>query len=312
MLRSVIEVAVYSDASVLILGERGTGKELVARIIHELQTSKIKGELVLVDCTTVKSELSGSEFFGHEKGSYTGAERTREGAFSLANNGTLFLDEVGELPLNLQAELLRIIQEKTYKKIGSNIWRQTNFRLVCATNRDLEKECDEGNFRKDFYDRISLWKCYMPSLDERKGDIALLTNFFLKKNFPDGVPVIDDAVANYLYERSYHGNIRELQNVIKRISFRYTGNGPITLGDITESDRIINIERLQGNWYENNELSSSIVEALTQGFDAKNIVDTIKSLTTKIALTLAGNNREVSQLLGKSERWIQLQRAKEK
>lgn len=311
LLRSIIEVAIYSDASVLIQGERGTGKELVARLIHELQESKIKGEMVLVDCTTIKTELSGSEFFGHEKGSYTGADHAREGAFALASNGTLFLDEVGELPLTMQAELLRIIQEKTYKKLGSNIWRQANFRLVCATNRDLERECDTGNFRKDLNDRISSWKCYMPSLDERKEDIPILLDFFLKKKFPSGVPIIDAAVIHHLCERNYPGNVRELQNIIKRICLRYVGKGPITLGDMPEYDRLCK-DTLENSWHENAGLTTAIITALQQGYDAKNIVDTIKSLTTKIALSLAGNNREMSQLLGKSERWIQLQRAKEK
>ena len=181
LLRNIIEVTVYSAASVLILGERGTGKELIARLIHDLTSSQNKGSLVLVDCTTIKPELSGSEFFGDEKGSYTGADHTREGAFALANNGTLFLDEVGEMPLSMQAELLRVIQEGTYKKIGSNIWRQANFRLVCATNRNLETETETGNFRKDLYDRISLWKCYMPTLNEKKRRYSFAGRIFFKK-----------------------------------------------------------------------------------------------------------------------------------
>lgn len=311
LLRNLIDVAMYSTESVLIQGGRGTGKELVARLIHELHQSKIRGELVVVDCTTLRSELSGSELFGHEKGAYTGADHAREGAFALANNGTLFLDEVGEMPLPMQAELLRIIQEKTFKKLGSNIWRQVNFRLVCATNRDLEKECEQGNFRKDLSDRISSWKCTMPSLDERKEDIPILVKYFLKKKFPNELPVIDDAVHQYLIERNYPGNIRELQNLVKRLCLRYIGKGPITLGDIPEYDRVLT-DASEINWYENPMLGFSIIAALKQGYDAKHIVDTVKSLTTKLALTLAGNNREMSQLLGKSERWIQLQRAKEK
>lgn len=311
MVRDVIEVAVYSDASVLIMGERGTGKELVARLIHDINPANNKGNLVLVDCTTVKTELSNSEFFGHEKGSYTGADHTREGAFALANNGTLFLDEVGELPLQMQAELLRIIQEGTYKKIGSNIWRQANFRLICATNRNLKTEAESGNFRKDLLDRISLWKCYMPNLNERKEDIPLLVEFFLKKRFPDAMPVMDDGVIEYLKERSYPGNIRELQNLIKGICLRYAGKGVITLGDIPEYERV-NYIYTQNNWYENPVLTDSITDALNSGYDAKHITDIIKSLTTKIALTITDNNKQVSQLLGKSERWIQLQKAKER
>jgi transcriptional regulator with GAF, ATPase, and Fis domain len=311
LLRNIIEVAVYSTASVLILGERGTGKELIARLIHDLSNARNQSNLVLVDCTTIKPQLSGSEFFGHEKGSYTGADSTREGAFALANGGTLFLDEIGELPMQMQAELLRVIQEGAYKKIGSNIWKQTTFRFIGATNRNLEAEAEIGNFRKDLYDRISLWKCYMPCLNERREDIPLLAAFFFKKSFPDNTPEVDDSVLNYLKERNYPGNIRELQNIVKRICLRYVGKGPITLGDIPEYDRVIADAR-KINWFENSSLTESIRKALISGYDAKSIVDRINNLTTNIALSLSNNNREVSHLLGKSERWIQLQKAKEK
>ncbi|MBV9963196.1 MAG: sigma-54-dependent Fis family transcriptional regulator [Parafilimonas sp.] len=311
LLRNLIEVAVYSTASILILGERGTGKELIARLVHDLSDSKRQANMVLVDCTTIKPQLSGSEFFGHEKGSYTGADNTREGAFALAHNGTLFLDEVGELPMQMQAELLRVIQEGAYKKIGSNTWKQTSFRLIAATNRNLETEAEAGNFRKDLYDRISLWKCYMPCLNERKEDIPMLIEFFLKKHFPDKLPHIGNHVIQYLKERNYPGNIRELQNIVKRICLRYVGKGPITLGDIPEYDRT-QYSLNKNVWFENNNLSDCIKEALNTGYDAKSIIDRIKNLTTNIALSVSNNNREVSQLLGKSERWIQLQKAKEK
>ena len=146
LLRQIVEVARFTRASVLITGESGTGKELVARLVHQLDSHPDKGELVLLDCATVVPTLSGSEFFGHEKGAFTGATGSRDGAFALANRGTLFLDEVGELPLRLQAELLRVIQEGMYKRIGSNTWRTTDFRLVCATNRDLVAEREAGRF----------------------------------------------------------------------------------------------------------------------------------------------------------------------
>ncbi|HEX6428398.1 MAG TPA: sigma-54 factor interaction domain-containing protein, partial [Niastella sp.] len=132
----IIEATLFSQASILLIGESGTGKELISRLIHTIDQRAGKKKLTIVDCTTIVPELSGSELFGHERGSYTSAIQSREGAFALANGGTLFLDEVGELPLNLQAELLRVIQEGTYKKVGSNTWQQTNFRLICATNRN--------------------------------------------------------------------------------------------------------------------------------------------------------------------------------
>jgi len=312
LIREVIELSVYSDSSILILGERGTGKESIARLIHAIDKSRNPAQLVLVDCTTIRSELSGSEFFGHEKGSYTGAEQSRDGAFSLADNGTLFLDEVGEMPLRMQAELLRVIQEGTYKKLGSNVWRQTDFRLVCATNRHLDEEAERGNFRKDLYDRISSWKCFMPTLNQRKEDIPSLVDYFLRKRFTDqDVPVVDNAVMDYLKERNYGGNIRELQNLVARISLKYVGKGPITLGDIPEHDRQMELP-VKKSWYENPDLVECISEALQNGYDVKNIMDTIKSLITRTALTFTGSNKEVSQLLGKSERWIQLQKAKER
>ncbi|HEY0555673.1 MAG TPA: sigma-54 factor interaction domain-containing protein [Thermoanaerobaculia bacterium] len=154
-LRQIVEVARFSASSVLLGGESGTGKELVARLIHSLDAREEKRDLVTLDCTTIVPELSGSEFFGHEKGSYTSAVAAREGAFALADGGTLFLDEVGELPLRLQAELLRVVQEGTYKRLGSNSWQKTRFRLVCATHRELLGELEEGRFRRDFYYRIA-------------------------------------------------------------------------------------------------------------------------------------------------------------
>lgn len=310
-LRSIIEVAAYSDNSVLIQGERGTGKELIARLIHEIDRKRANNNIVLVDCTTIRAELAGSEFFGHEKGAYTGADNHREGAFALANNGTLFLDEVGELPLDMQAELLRVIQEGTYKKLGSNIWKQTSFRLVCATNRDLLQECEKGTFRKDLYDRISIWKCFMPSLNERKEDIPNLVNFFLQKAFGGTLPVIAENVMEYLVQRPYPGNIRELHNLVSRIGLLYIGKGPITLGDIPRQDRSDYLKTTEC-WYEHASLTERITEALNSGYDAKQIMDTIKSMVTRIALATANNNKEVSLLLGKSERWIQLQKAKER
>lgn len=178
VVRQIIEVAYFTTAQVLITGESGTGKELVARLIHSLDQREDKKELIVLDCTTVVQDLSGSEFFGHERGAFTGASGPREGAFSLANGGSLFLDEVGELPLRLQAELLRVVQEKSYKKVGSNIWQKTNFRLICATNRDLAKEESQGNFRKDFFYRIASWVCKLPPLRERREDIIPCHSLF--------------------------------------------------------------------------------------------------------------------------------------
>lgn len=311
LLRGLVEVAAYADVAVLVEGERGTGKESMARLVHDLDKRRGHYDLVLVDCATIRPELSGSEFFGHEKGAYTGADNTREGAFAQSHNGTLFLDEIGELPLSMQAELLRIIQEGAYKKLGGNLWKQANFRLVCATNRDLLHQCERNLFRQDLYDRISVWKCRMPSLRERKTDIPLLVDFFLRKRFPEGAPPVDDNVMAYLQERDYGGNVRELKNLVARMALKYVGKGPITLGDIPADDRTAAVEQ-EEQWYKSAAFTNTIVEALTCGYDAKQIMDIVKSQVTKVALSTASNNKEVSKLLGKSERWIQLQKAKER
>jgi transcriptional regulator with GAF, ATPase, and Fis domain len=310
VLQELIEVSLYAPIPVLICGERGTGKELMARLVHEFDGRKEKGNFVLVDCTTLKKELAGSELFGHEKGSFTGADYTREGAFSLANNGTLFLDEIGELPLNLQSELLRIIQEGTYKKTGSNIWKHTSFRLVAATNKNLEQELEQGNFRNDLYDRISVYKCTLPSLHERKEDIPELLNFFFHQQFKI-IPDIDKTVIDFLCERKYSGNIRELKNIISRIFLRYTGTGPVTLGDVVWYDKPSGYEKKQ-EWYEKNEFISGIKQAIQEGYDMKQIDDIVKGIAMQTALIIHGKNKLVSRVLGVSDRWVQQRRAKRK
>src|SRR6202023_58747 len=148
--------------------------EVAANLIHRLNTRADKRDMVILDCSTIVSDLSGSEFFGHERGAFTGALTERQGAFALANGGTLFLDEIGELPLPLQAQLLRVVQERTYKRLGGNTWRRTDFRLVCATNRDLVELIRRGEFRADLYYRIASFVCKLPALRERLEDIIPL------------------------------------------------------------------------------------------------------------------------------------------
>ena len=236
-LRQAVELAVFSDGPVLLLGESGTGKELLARLVHALDPRHDKGELIVLDCTTVVPELSGSEFFGHERGAFTGAAVARDGAFALANGGTLFLDEVGDLPLPLQAQLLRVVQERTYKRVGSNVWQRTNFRLVCATHRDLPRDVGVGRFRADFYHRIASRICRLPALRARREDILpLAQQFLLTMGRGDGCPSFDRAVARFLVDRDYPGNVRELRQLVERIGDRHVGPGAITTGDVPEDE----------------------------------------------------------------------------
>ena len=238
VLRDAVEIARFTDASVLITGESGTGKERVAQLIHELDPRPNKKRLVVLDCSTVVPSLSGSEFFGHEKGAFTGAATARQGAFELADGGTLFLDEVGELPLPLQAELLRVIQEGTFKRVGSNTWRKSAFRLVCATNRDLTAEQANGTFRNDFYYRIAGCTLHLPCLGERADDILPLFRHFFHPALPDREPPeLEDAVRELLVTRDYPGNVRDLRSLVLRIVHRYLGTGFVTVGDIPDDER---------------------------------------------------------------------------
>lgn len=238
VMRDAVEVARFTNASVLITGESGTGKERVAELIHELDPRPNKRQLVVLDCSTVVPSLSGSEFFGHEKGAFTGASAAREGAFELAHGGTLFLDEVGELPPPLQAELLRVIQEGTFKRVGSNAWRKSRFRLVCATNRDLAGERENGTFRTDFYYRIAGCTLRLPSLRDRPEDILPLFSHFFRDARPDcEVPQLEEAVRELLVNRAYPGNVRDLRSLVVRIAHRYLGTGVVTVGDIPDAER---------------------------------------------------------------------------
>jgi len=312
MLRQVIEAAFYSQNNILILGERGVGKEQIANIIHELDTRTEKGDLTILDCTTLKKELSGSELFGHERGSYTGADYARDGAITLAHKGSFFLDEITELPANLQAEFLRVVQEGTYKKVGSNIWRHSQFRLIAATNRNIKMSVDQGEFRSDLFDRVATTVIEIPSLNERKEDIPLIIDFYLKKIFNGRLPAIESEVYEVLRNRDYPGNIRELKNEVHNICMRYSGNGPITLGDLPKASFDLPLLDDGIKWYEKTELVELINQAIDEGYELKKIEEAIQSIATRITLQRVGKSKDASRILGKSERWIQMQKIKEK
>jgi transcriptional regulator with GAF, ATPase, and Fis domain len=253
VIRQAIEAALFSTGPILVTGESGTGKELVAQLAHTLDPRPDKGKLVVLDCTTVSPELSGSEFFGHERGAFTNAVASRDGALALAHKGTLFLDEVGELPLGLQAELLRAVQERSYKRVGSNTWQSADFRLVCATNRDLKAEEAKGNFRLDFYHRIACSQCHLPPLRERRADILPLARHFMNEAMPEGETTgFDSAVEEFLITRDYPGNVRELRHLVFRIARRHAGGGPVTAGAIPEEDRSAALQLFGADWRDEN------------------------------------------------------------
>jgi DNA-binding NtrC family response regulator len=235
-IREVIALAgrvAPSDATVLVTGESGTGKELLARGIH-YSSGRAEGPFVAVNCAAIPENLIESELFGHMKGSFTGAVRDKEGKFELADGGTLFLDEIGDLRIDLQAKILRALQERSVDRVGGVKKVDLDVRVIAATNRDLERDIREGNFREDLYYRLSVVILHMPPLRERKDDIPLLAEHFLKKFSPKGpnVTLAPDAFA-LLISYGWPGNVRELENVMERASILKRGD-TITTVDLPE------------------------------------------------------------------------------
>ena len=213
-----VETVAPSDSTVLILGETGTGKELIANAVH-LRSRRRDKPLIRVNCTSIPRELFESEFFGHSKGAFTGAIKDRTGRFEAAAGGTLFLDEVGEIPLDQQSKLLRVLQEKSYERIGEERTRRANVRVVAATNRDLKKEVVMGRFREDLYYRLNVFPLRVAALRERKEDIPLLTTHFIDLLINElgcPRPRLTRAGLETLQSYDWPGNIRELRNVIER------------------------------------------------------------------------------------------------
>jgi transcriptional regulator with GAF, ATPase, and Fis domain len=213
-----LEAVAQTDASVLIQGESGVGKELVAHVIHGA-SGRSEGPLVKVNCAAVPHELFESEFFGHVKGAFTGAHRDRVGRFELADGGTIFLDEIAEIPLSLQSKLLRVLQEGEYERVGDEKTHSVDVRLIAATNRDLEQAVAEGRFREDLYYRVSVFPIEVPPLRKRGDDVVQLAVHFLERtcqDFGHEPLTLSRQQAVLLRQYNWPGNIRELKNVIER------------------------------------------------------------------------------------------------
>jgi transcriptional regulator with GAF, ATPase, and Fis domain len=223
-----IDLVAPTEASVLILGETGTGKELVAREIHRRSRRK-EGPLVRVNCASIPKELFESEFFGHVRGAFTGAFKDRPGRFETAEGGTLLLDEIGEVPLEMQSKLLRVLQEKRYERVGDDRTRHANVRILAATNRDLKQAVAAGRFREDLYYRLHVFPIHVAPLKERKDDLPLLAKHFVElsvKELRCSAPRLTRAAVTQLQDYDWPGNIRELRNVIERAVILARG-GPL-------------------------------------------------------------------------------------
>jgi len=260
---SVIRKVATTDVSILITGESGTGKELVARAIHRLSTRRDQ-PFVVINCGAIPENLLESELFGHEKGAFTGAHMQKKGRVEAAQGGTLFLDEIGELPMALQVKLLRFLQEQKFERVGGRKQISIDVRVLAATNRDLKQTMAEGRFREDLYHRISVVTVSLPPLREREGDIPLLANAFLQRfsqELKKKVSGFSQPAINALLNHSWTGNIRELENHIKRavimaegrkispadleININHNGNGNLTLKEAREQiERTLIVETL--------------------------------------------------------------------
>lgn len=227
--KQIIDKVADTDARVLILGPNGTGKELVAHHLHDQSSRNVK-PLVEVNCAAIPAELIESELFGHVKGSFTGAVKDKQGKFELANDGTIFLDEIGDMSLSAQAKVLRALQEGKVSPVGSEKEINVNVRVIAATNKDLRKEIDEGNFREDLYHRLAVIIVNVPALNDRKDDIPALVEHFVAETTTQ--KTFDNSAYEALKELDWTGNIRELRNVVERLLI--LGDNPVSKKDVEQ------------------------------------------------------------------------------
>ncbi|GIV98287.1 MAG: acetoacetate metabolism regulatory protein AtoC [Herpetosiphonaceae bacterium] len=279
-----------SDATVLITGETGTGKELVAQTIH-LNSSRRNGPLIKVNCAALPETLLESELFGHEKGAFTGAMAQRKGRFELAHNGTIFLDEVGELSPATQKKLLRVLQEREFERVGGTTTVKVNVRVLAATNIDLAEEVRKGNFREDLYYRLNVINIHMPPLRERHGDIPLLVEYFLDKyRYMAGSPAtkISEEAMERLIAYDWPGNVRQLEHEIERAV-------------ILSQGKVITSEHLSLEPQTNPSMQIDLGSRLRDGTSLQSVLQEVEHWMLHEALRLSGGNtREAAERLGLS------------
>jgi formate hydrogenlyase transcriptional activator len=257
----LVEMVAATDATVLLLGETGTGKELITRAIHE-RSHRQKQPFVTLNCAAIPSSLFESELFGHERGAFTGANMQRAGRLELADRGTLFLDEVGDMPLVVQPKLLRTLQEHSYERLGSARTKSVDVRLVAATNSDLEQMIEEKQFRRDLYYRLNVFPIRIPALRERREDIPMLVQYFTQKyarQMNKQIDTIPESTIQKLQRWSWPGNVRELENLIER-SVILTYNNTLSVSLPEKMNSAIDAAAVVGNFEE----QKRIVEILRE------------------------------------------------
>lgn len=300
---SLVSRVAESDATVLIMGESGTGKELIARAIH-YNSHRSKGPFVAINCGAIPSELLESELFGHVKGAFTGAISNRLGRFEMADEGTLFLDEIGDLTPNMQVKILRALQERIFEPVGSTKSVHVNVRVIAATNVDMDKAVAEGKFREDLYYRLNVIPILIPSLRERRIDIPLLLNHFLihfNKNKQKSLTGFSQDALNCLINYNWPGNIRELENLIERLSV-LKGGGQVEVQDLPTK-----YKSAVTNFTEN-----GLVEIPESGLDFNTAVDQFENALILKALEKTGWNKNQAALLLRLNRTTLVEKMKKK
>ena len=297
---SLIEKVAVSTATVLIQGESGTGKELAARAIH-FNGPRREKRFVAVNCGAIPENLIESELFGHRKGAFTGAVADRAGYFEQADGGTLFLDEIGEIPLQLQAKLLRVLQEKEFRRIGDNVDRKSDVRIIAASNRDLEEQVKDGVFREDLYYRLDVVRVMMPALRHRPEDIPLLVEYFYQKfaGNSEGRQIITAEALNILMTYPFPGNIRELENLVERCLV--IGDRTITIDTLPQ--HIVNFQKTpKTDAVFNIPVDGINLEAYLDGIERKYLLQALEQCE--------GVKKKAAQLLGMSFRSFRYRLAK--
>jgi transcriptional regulator with GAF, ATPase, and Fis domain len=309
-LRTLIEAAIGTKQPVLVHGETGTGKEAAARLVHDLGPTSA-GEFVVVDCASIVESLSGSELFGHRRGAFTGADRDRDGAILRADGGTLFLDELGELKPGLQAELLRVLQEGTWRAVGGDRPRYSTFRLVAATNRDLAEMVRLGRFRSDLYYRIASTTVNLPPLRARLPDVPLLVRHFLRQLLPEHGPIrVELRLERLLQDLPYDGNVRQLRSIVQTLVARYDGSGMISSAHLPPSLVPPARGAPQSAWSVA-EFQRLVEEAIHAGETFRSLVDACKDAACQAALRKEGSARRAARVLAVSTRMVEKRRRPE-
>ncbi|MCB9482178.1 MAG: sigma-54-dependent Fis family transcriptional regulator [Desulfobacteraceae bacterium] len=300
--------AAPTKTNIMITGESGTGKELIARAVHE-QSERRDFPFVVINCGGIPESLMESEFFGYVKGAFTGAERDKKGLFAAANKGTLFLDEIGELPITLQVKLLRAVQEKKIKPVGGNIEFNIDVRIICATNRNLEKEVIEGRFREDLFYRLNVIELRIPPLRERKEDIKTLAQHFMDKYSKETgkkISKLSSYALDLLQKYDFPGNVRELENIIER-SVALSSTNIILPESLSLSFYKRELSKSEDSFYGEKRLLSSDfcfdLNSVEAGVNLDEILaETEKSYLLKALEITKGNKKKASKLLNISFR----------